>query len=166
MHLRRFTRLTNGFSKKLENLEAAVSVFMARGTQLLPRASDTPRNPGYGSGSNGSRVDDSGTSDGPDGVRISSMKRAILIIGVSLTLLMVLFPPLQAMYLDTKGNTTPVVVGYGLVFESYRNAQAPNGLYIRTPLSVAWPRLITQLSALWVIGIAAWLLTPARATRH
>ena len=30
MHLRRFTRLTNGFSKKLENLKAAVAVFMAR----------------------------------------------------------------------------------------------------------------------------------------
>ena len=29
MHLRRFTRLTNGFSKKLDNLEAAVSLFMA-----------------------------------------------------------------------------------------------------------------------------------------
>ena len=29
MHLRRFTRLTNGFSKKLENLKAAVAVFMA-----------------------------------------------------------------------------------------------------------------------------------------
>ena len=29
MHLRRFTRLTNGFSKKLENLKAAVSLFMA-----------------------------------------------------------------------------------------------------------------------------------------
>src|SRR5439155_14831338 len=29
MHLRRFTRLTNGFSKKLENLNAAVAVFMA-----------------------------------------------------------------------------------------------------------------------------------------
>jgi hypothetical protein len=29
MHLRRFTRLTNGFSKKLENLQAAVSLFMA-----------------------------------------------------------------------------------------------------------------------------------------
>ena len=28
MHLRRFTRLTNGFSKKLENLKAAVSLFM------------------------------------------------------------------------------------------------------------------------------------------
>ena len=29
MHLRRFTRLTNGFSKTLENLKAAVSLFMA-----------------------------------------------------------------------------------------------------------------------------------------
>jgi hypothetical protein len=29
MHLRRFTRLTNGFSKKLVNLKAAVSVFVA-----------------------------------------------------------------------------------------------------------------------------------------
>lgn len=29
MHLRRFTRLTNGFSKKLENLRAAVALFMA-----------------------------------------------------------------------------------------------------------------------------------------
>jgi len=29
MHLRRFTRLTNGFSKKLENLKAAVALFMA-----------------------------------------------------------------------------------------------------------------------------------------
>jgi len=29
MHLRRFTRLTNGFSKKLDNLKAAVAVFMA-----------------------------------------------------------------------------------------------------------------------------------------
>jgi hypothetical protein len=29
MHLRRFTRLTNGFSKKLANLKAAVSVFVA-----------------------------------------------------------------------------------------------------------------------------------------
>ena len=29
MHLRRFTRLTDGFSKNLENLKAAVSVFMA-----------------------------------------------------------------------------------------------------------------------------------------
>ena len=28
MHLRRFTRLTNGFSKKRANLQAAVSVFM------------------------------------------------------------------------------------------------------------------------------------------
>jgi hypothetical protein len=27
-HLRRFTRLTNGFSKKLENLKAAVAIFM------------------------------------------------------------------------------------------------------------------------------------------
>mgnify|MGYP001607420180 CR=1 FL=1 len=29
MHLRRFTRLTNGFSKKLDNLKAAVAVFVA-----------------------------------------------------------------------------------------------------------------------------------------
>jgi transposase InsO family protein len=29
MHLRRFTRLTNGFSKKLSNLKAAVAVFVA-----------------------------------------------------------------------------------------------------------------------------------------
>jgi hypothetical protein len=29
MHLRRFTRLTNGFSKKLDNLKAAVSLFVA-----------------------------------------------------------------------------------------------------------------------------------------
>jgi hypothetical protein len=29
MHLRRFTRLTNGFSKKLVNLKAAVAVFFA-----------------------------------------------------------------------------------------------------------------------------------------
>lgn len=29
MQLRRFTRLTNGFSKTLVNLEAAVAVFMA-----------------------------------------------------------------------------------------------------------------------------------------
>jgi hypothetical protein len=29
MHLRRFTRLTNGFSKKLDNLKAAVAIFMA-----------------------------------------------------------------------------------------------------------------------------------------
>jgi hypothetical protein len=28
-HLRRFTRLTNGFSKKLSNLKAAVAVFVA-----------------------------------------------------------------------------------------------------------------------------------------
>jgi hypothetical protein len=29
MQLRRFTRLTNGFSKKLENLKSAVSLYMA-----------------------------------------------------------------------------------------------------------------------------------------
>lgn len=29
MHLRRLTRLTNGFSKKLENLKAAIAVFVA-----------------------------------------------------------------------------------------------------------------------------------------
>jgi hypothetical protein len=29
MHLRRFTRLTNGFSKKLANLKSAVAVFVA-----------------------------------------------------------------------------------------------------------------------------------------
>jgi len=28
MHLRRFTRLTNGFSKKLTNLQAAVALYM------------------------------------------------------------------------------------------------------------------------------------------
>ncbi len=28
MHLRRFTRLTNGFSKKLRNLKVAVSLYM------------------------------------------------------------------------------------------------------------------------------------------
>lgn len=29
MHLRRFTRLTNGFSKKLANLKATIAVFVA-----------------------------------------------------------------------------------------------------------------------------------------
>ena len=29
MHLRRLTRLTNAFSKKLENLEAAVTLYIA-----------------------------------------------------------------------------------------------------------------------------------------
>jgi hypothetical protein len=30
MHLRRFTRLTNAFSKKLDNLKAAVTLYFAR----------------------------------------------------------------------------------------------------------------------------------------
>lgn len=56
MHLRRFTRLTNRFSRKLENLKAAVSVFMAW-YNFCPRAPDLGRDTRNGSQPDGSRVE-------------------------------------------------------------------------------------------------------------
>jgi hypothetical protein len=48
MSMRRFTRLTNGFSKKAENLSHAVALqFMHYN---LPRASDAPRDARHGRG--------------------------------------------------------------------------------------------------------------------
>jgi IS1 family transposase len=63
MHLRRFTRLTNGFSKKLENLKSAVSVFMAW-YKLLPRTSDVARHARDGGGTHRPRLDVTGTPGG------------------------------------------------------------------------------------------------------
>ena len=48
MSMRRFTRLTNGFSKKIENHAAAVALYFVL-LQLLPRPSDASRDSRDGS---------------------------------------------------------------------------------------------------------------------
>lgn len=56
MGMRRFTRLTNAFSKKVENLEAAVALhFMYYNFARTPPVA--PRDPGHGSGRVRSRLD-------------------------------------------------------------------------------------------------------------
>jgi IS1 family transposase len=59
MAMRRFTRLTNAFSKKLANLEHAVSLHFAY-YKFLPRSQDAACHSGDGSGADGPRVVDRG----------------------------------------------------------------------------------------------------------
>jgi len=49
MGMRRFTRLTNGFSKKIENHEAAIAVHYMH-YNFARDSQDAPRDPGDGSG--------------------------------------------------------------------------------------------------------------------
>jgi len=58
MSMRRFMRLTNAFSRKVENLEAAVALhFMYYN---FARSTSAPRDPSYGSGRRGPRLDAGG----------------------------------------------------------------------------------------------------------
>jgi IS1 family transposase len=61
MSMRRFTRLTNAFSKKWENHAAMVALYfmyLLHVLQLRPGASDAPRDACHGSGDRGSRLVD------------------------------------------------------------------------------------------------------------
>ncbi len=60
MGMRRFTRLTNAFSKKLKKHRHAVAMYF-HALQLLPRPQDSARHPGNGSGLSGSRLEHGGT---------------------------------------------------------------------------------------------------------
>ena len=55
MHMRRFTRLTNAFSKKWQNLKAALALHFAY-YKLLPSPPDDPRYASDGSGDYGSHL--------------------------------------------------------------------------------------------------------------
>src|SRR5690242_16432792 len=89
--------------------------------------------------------------------RAKTIRRVVVIVGGAVAVLMILFPPLQAQYLDVDGRTVPIVTGYGSIFERHRDAQTKDGLYLRTPLTVAWPRLAAQLGAVAVVTLAASL---------
>jgi hypothetical protein len=86
-------------------------------------------------------------------------RRIIVTVAAAIAALMILFPPLEARYLDVNGRTVPIITGYASIFERYRDAQTKDGLYLRTPLQVAWPRLAAQLGTLAVMTIAAWFAT-------
>jgi hypothetical protein len=60
MGMRRFTRLTNGFSKKVENHAAAIAIhymYVNYGRTMKVLANPYPRYPGDGSWPRGSRLD-------------------------------------------------------------------------------------------------------------
>ena len=93
-------------------------------------------------------------------------RRIVIISASALAALMILFPPLQARYLDVNGKTVPILVGYGSIFERHRDYQNKDGLYLRTDTEVAWPRLATQFGALVVVTLAAWFLARPRKLEH